>query len=289
MAIKILRKKSTWLAVLVLSAIITSAAWASHEKLLLPFPGQPLFHPQSATKDSVPEKSKEKTKKEKERTADPEYYRDLDQALEELERAIANLKQVLKNTNLEKLQGELSELSWNESAFDLLGPEIEARMKVDWEKAERDMKKAMKEFELSNEQHEFMLEKDEALRYFDMEKFHNDFEGEKLKMQFEMEKMQHDFDRLGEDLKGAHENLLHADEEMKNLKSFIDELRKDGLIKKGKEYDIKIENGELYIDGKKQPDSVTDKYRKNEKYKNYFDKENNFRIKSDGNDDDDWL
>jgi len=288
MAIKILRKKSTWLAVLVLCAIITSAAWASHEKLLLPFPGQPLFHPQSAAKDSVPEKSKEKIKKEKERTADHEYYGDLDQALEELERALFNLKLVLKNRNWEKLNEDMM-LDWKESALDMISGEVDAQMKVEWEKAERDMKKAMEEMDKTINMQELMLAKDEAFRSSEMEKLQKELELSQLNLQHDLAKMDLDLSRLGDELKDAQLNLEHAEVEMKNLKSFIDELKKDGLIKKGKEYDIKIENGVLFIDGKKQPDDVTDKYRKNEKYRKFFEKDNNFSIKSDGKDDDDWL
>ncbi len=276
-------KKITLIVVLAVFAIITTAAWASHEKLLLPFPGQPLFPQKPATNDTTPKKGKENTSREKkERERELLYERDLDKAFEDLESALINLKLALKNRNWEKLNEDMKR-GWKEYDFDRLGPEIDARMKVDWEKAERDMKKAMKEFESNMNMQELMLAKDEALRGFEMEKLHHELDRAKLNMQHDFDKMQHDFDKMGDELNHAQENLLHAEVEMKNLKSFIDELKKDGLIRKGQGYEVKIEDGELYIDGKKQPASVTEKYRK------FFEKDNNFRIKSDGNDDDDWL
>ena len=50
---------------------------------------------------------------------------------------------------------------------------------------------------------------------------------------------------------------------MQDLKDFTDQLQKDGLIDKKKGYSIEWKNGgELYINGKKQPKEISDKYKK---------------------------
>src|SRR5207244_943644 len=68
-----------------------------------------------------------------------------------------------------------------------------------------------------------------------------------------------------------------AKKEMQEYKDFVDGLEKDGLINK-KEYTIEKKNGELFINGKKQPAEVYNKYR------SFLDKQKDFKIeKSEGN------
>ncbi len=52
-----------------------------------------------------------------------------------------------------------------------------------------------------------------------------------------------------------------AKEELKEYKTFLDGLEKDGLINKKEDYTIKHKNGELIINGKTQPAGVYSKYR----------------------------
>ena len=54
---------------------------------------------------------------------------------------------------------------------------------------------------------------------------------------------------------------------MLQLKEFTDALAADGLIDKKKGYTIEWKNGDLYINDKVQPKSVSDKYRKYEDFK----------------------
>ncbi len=55
---------------------------------------------------------------------------------------------------------------------------------------------------------------------------------------------------------------------LRTWKTFIDELQKDGLIDKKKNYKIEVKSGELYINGEKQTKELSDKYRK------YYSKDN---------------
>jgi hypothetical protein len=61
-------------------------------------------------------------------------------------------------------------------------------------------------------------------------------------------------------------NILKFDpvefkKEMKMMNQLIDGLVKDGLIARDKPYEVNIKGGELYIDRKKQPKEVSDKFR----------------------------
>jgi len=55
--------------------------------------------------------------------------------------------------------------------------------------------------------------------------------------------------------------------EMARIKTLFNEMEKDGLISRKEGFKIEYKDKELYINGKKQPASVTDKYR------HYFSKD----------------
>jgi len=74
----------------------------------------------------------------------------------------------------------------------------------------------------------------------------------------------------------ASEGIEVAKVELKRLKEFVNELDKDGLIKKNDGYKLEWkDDGSLYINGKKQPKEVSDKYHK------YY-KEGGYTISNDG-------
>ncbi len=74
---------------------------------------------------------------------------------------------------------------------------------------------------------------------------------------------------IAENLHKVKSSLEKAQMELEQLKSFTNDLEKDGLIQKGGKYTIDIKKGDLYINGVKQPDRVVKKYR--EKYRQYFE------------------
>ena len=53
---------------------------------------------------------------------------------------------------------------------------------------------------------------------------------------------------------------VQSEKAQKNVKTFIDELQNDGLIK-ANSFSVAVEKGELYIDGVKQPATVNEKYK----------------------------
>jgi len=95
-----------------------------------------------------------------------------------------------------------------------------------------------------------------------------------------------DFKKIEEDLKkikpeiersmaDARESIEKAKKELLEYKAFIDGLDKDGLIDKDKNYTIGYKNGELTINGKKQPAEVV------KKYNSYLKGKKDFTIKKD--------
>ena len=62
---------------------------------------------------------------------------------------------------------------------------------------------------------------------------------------------------------------------MESLKALIEVIEKDGLFNTKKGYNIKVKDGELYINGNKQPKETY------EKYKQFYPKEK-FSFKGNG-------
>lgn len=164
-----------------------------------------------------------------------------------------------------KKAGKEMEAAIEKVDFEKVGREIETAMKkVDWEKMNSDLQKSMarlKEVEMPKIKLE--MEKAKAA----MEK-----EGKNIKI--DGEKMRADIEKSMQEAKISIEK---AKAEIKSVQEFTKALETDGLINKKRSYKIEVKDGELYIDDKKQPQGVSDKY------KQYFKKEN-FKIVHEADD-----
>ncbi|BFG69269.1 hypothetical protein KACHI17_01500 [Sediminibacterium sp. KACHI17] len=159
--------------------------------------------------------------------------------------------------------------------------ELDRELKMDFSKMEKDMKKAMEEMKkidvegIKREIESAMKEVQAALREIDFKDIHKEVEKEMVKVKEELksEKIKHNIDVEGirkEVEKGmaeAKEGIREAKKQIAELKAFVDELDKDGLIDKDKSYKIQIKNKKMFINGKEQSAEV------NKKYSKYLDKE----------------
>jgi hypothetical protein len=136
---------------------------------------------------------------------------------------------------------------------------------------------------------------EQALKAVDAEKIRADVEASIAKVDFEkiraemervkevdMKKMEEELEKIGprieESMKGARESIEKARKEMLLYKEFLGGLEKDGLIKKDQPYTIEYKNGELTINGQKQPAEVLNKYRE------FLKDRKDFTIKKDKDD-----
>jgi len=97
-----------------------------------------------------------------------------------------------------------------------------------------------------------------------------------------MKKVQEEMKDLGPKLEKemvkAKEGLEKAKAEVKEFKTFVDGLEKDGLITKKEGYTLKHKDGELLINGKKATEQTYNKYR------SFLEKHKKFNIeKNDDN------
>ncbi|MBZ5858294.1 coiled-coil domain-containing protein [Flavihumibacter profundi] len=189
----------------------------------------------------------------------------VEKAMKEAERSIREVQkiQLSRQLDLEKMQDELSATKI----------EIEKEFaKKDWEK---EMKQAMEEVKKASMEISKVNEKE--LRE-QMAKMKLDLQKNKEVMAKEIARAKEEIRTNGPMIKAslnkAHQELLSTRKEFIGYKTMVGAMQNEGLITDPKNYDIEFSGGELIINGKKQPASVTDRYR------SYF-RHDNIRLKNE--------
>ena len=233
--------------------------------------------------------------------------RDLDDVIDDLDAAELKLNMEKVKTQIEQAMKQI-DMSKIQLEMDKAMKEVDmAKMKLDMENAmkELDMEKIKSQIQMATKEIDAAkLQKDlqESFAKVDWEKMKKEIaeagahmdELKKIdmsKMAEDMKKMEKEMKELGpkieKEMANAKVEIEKAKEEMKDYKSFIDGLEKDGLIDKKGSYSIEHKNGELTINGKKQAADVYNKYR------SFLEKHKKFNIKKSkddfniDNDDDD--
>lgn len=219
-------------------------------------------------RDTVPEKGCDGSVK----------LKDLDNLNEELDKSLANISEGLKKIDLDKLMNDVGEslkninlkdvsLSLKKIDFDDVLADIKSSLQnIRWEDKEEEMEKALEEAR------EEMEKAKQEIKNIDTKNI--DAELEKARKEIEKSKLEIkkiDFDKI---MSEAKIGIDKAKEEIKQIKTMFEEMEKDGLIDRENGFSVEYKDKNLYIDGKKQSDRITDKYR------HYF-KEDRFKIKID--------
>ncbi len=235
--------------------------------ILLSWGGQKQTHQQKtgqSINDTVPKNKADKK------------VRDLDDVLDELDRAEIKvdmekvneqLKEAMKQIDIAKIKMDVDK-AIKEVDMDKVNEQMKEAMKqIDMDKIKMDVDKAMKDVDMEkiNEQMK------EAMKQIDMSKLDADMK----KLQIEMEGLG---PKIEKEIANAKVSIEKAKVEMREYKSFVDGLEKDGLINKKEGYSIQHKNGELIINGKKQPADVYNKY------KSFLKKHDKFTIKKSDDD-----
>ena len=237
-------------AILVSAFIITAGA----------FQNKPEKHSQ-VIKDTLPDRSKK--------------IRDIDEALEELERSKLEVDRSLKEIDFEKIEKQISEATKN---IHLNEQEMKAQIEKAMEQAnaakiQANVQMALKEADAAK----LKADADKAIRDIDFEKMKADMQQSLAKIDWDkinkelatvkktdFSKIEADLQKLKPEMeksmKEAHENIDKVKQELKTYKRLIDGLDKDGLLNKKEAYTIEYKSGELTINGKKQPAEVVNKY-----------------------------
>jgi len=172
----------------------------------------------------------------------------------------------LKSIDMEKIMKDV-ENSLKDIDVNKILADVRSSMKeIDWNKHSAEVNEALKE--AKEEMEKAKLE----IKDIDMKEISKEIEKAKL----EIEKSKAEIKKIDMDkiMKEAKEGIAEAKEELKQTKAMFNEMEKDGLINQKDGFSIEFKDKDLYINGKKQPDNVADKYRK-------YTREKNFKITID--------
>src|SRR6266508_3374520 len=131
--------------------------------------------------------------------------------------------------------------------------------KIDYEKMREDIEEQMKKIDvdkIKTDVNKSIQQAHDKLKQIDMQQLHNEML--ELQQNFNSDKFKK---QIEDAMKDAKQSMEKAKRELQDMKEFTDQLEKDGLIDKKKGYTIEWKKeGDLYINGKKQPREVSDKY-----------------------------
>lgn len=191
----------------------------------------------------------------------------LDEQMRQLDILMKNLDIQMKNFDFGKYQNAIDE-AIKKVDVEKIATQVQESLKdIDWENMNKQMAETMKVSKLKMVDAEKQMENAKA-----------NLQKQKAYMKLNAGKMNTDIENA---LKNARKSIEGAKEELRNMKEFTKALEKDGLIDKSKPYKIEVKNDELYIDNKKQPKEISDKYRQYYKKSDFtidMDEGDNVRI-----------
>lgn len=194
--------------------------------------------------------------------------KDFDKLQTELDRSLLQLTEELKKMDISKMQKEI-ESSLKSIDMEKIMSDVERSLKsIDLDKTLASVNSSLQDLDLKSEEIEkAMAEAKKEVEKAKLEISKIDKEAIKKELdqaKKEIEKSRAEIDRIDLDkiMGEAKEDINKAKEELKLTKELINELEKDGLVNTREGFTLEYKNKDMYIDGKKQPEKVTDKYRK---------------------------
>ncbi|MEP7254337.1 MAG: hypothetical protein ABI666_01110 [Ferruginibacter sp.] len=227
---------------------------------------------QKCTKDTIPEKEYSGSMKMK----------DFDNLQNVLDKSLLQAMDEVKKIDFAKIQKEV-EASLKSVDMEKIMKDVSLSLKsIDLDKLLADVKSSLNDINLDVKSEEIEKALKEAskeiekakLEIKDIDRDVIEKELEKAKLEIEKSKAEIDKIDMNKIMNEAGVEIDKAKEELKLTKEMFSEMEKDGLINSKEGFTIEFKNKDLYIDGKKQSERTTDKYRK------YF-KKDHFKIKID--------
>jgi hypothetical protein len=178
-----------------------------------------------------------------------------------IEKSVAD---AMKSINTEQIQQQIK-LAMQQVNMDSIQQQIKLAMKnVDTDKIKVEIDKALAELKNSNWQAEIdkgMKEAKAALaevKNINTDEIKKELENARKEIANAKIDMKNDMAKARVDIEKAHV-------EMTQLRSLLQDMQKDGLIKKGEDVNLEWKSGRLYINGKEQSAEVSEKYKGLEK------------------------
>jgi len=206
---------------------------------------------------------------------------DIDKAMKEIdmEKIHMDAENAIRKVDMEKMQKEvqesLSKIDFDKMKTDLDNALKEVDVKEELDKAKKEIEKAQLQMKEHFNNRDWQKELDRELKKIDSKEWKEEFE--KAMQELKRSKADLDLQKLNmkDEMAKAREGIDKAKEEFKGYQEMIYSMEKEGLLSTKEDYKIEYKDGELFINGKKQNQEVTDKYKK------YF-KRNTTLKKEDG-------
>lgn len=197
--------------------------------------------------------------------------KDFDKLQAQLDKTLGEVGAELKNLDFTKLQKDAMTQALKEVDMDKIMKNVELSLKnIDLDKMMADVSASLKNIDLNFKSAEIEKALAEAgkeiekakleLKEVDKEAIKKELA--KAKKEIEKSKLEIDKIDMNKIMDEARAGIDKAKDELKHTKAMFTEMEKDGLINSKAGFIIEYKNKELYIDGKKQDEKITDKYRK---------------------------
>jgi len=218
------------------------------------------------------EKMKDKDWDDISRKVEESMYKiDFDKIQQQVDEAV-------KRIDVEKMHRQVEE-SLRKIDFDKIQRDIQQSLedvtKVDKDAIRREIDNARREVDnaLRNEDWKEEVKEAQKRSQVDVQKELENAKKEVARVREELKNQKFDFRKQ---MDNAREEIGKAKEEVKGYQEMIYKMEKDGLLNTKEDYNIEYKSGDLFINDKKQPQAVTDKYKK------YLPKKNIAIKKQDG-------
>ncbi len=199
----------------------------------------------------------------------------LQDAMQQVQAAMQQLQEVEMPKINETVANALKSVD-----FDNIKVQVDQAMKnVDMKNIQVEINKAMANVDVKN----IKVQIDQAMKSIDWASMKKEIaDGMKEMKNINKDAIENAMKEAKKEIENAKVEMGDAKIKLKKMKGMLDEMKKDGLINDTNHVNIEWKKGKLYIDGKQQPDNVSDKYRQ------YMDEDNSsIHIDNDKNDSDD--
>lgn len=230
------------------------------------FPDSPLGYSKLTGEDNFTTEGCTDTLPEKEGISMKEF----DKLQVELEKVMGKVGAELKGIDFEKIQKDAGEIALKEIDVEKIMKTVEQSLKgIDLDKTMADVSSSLKDLKTDYKSEEVEKAMAEAKKEIEkakkeMKEIDKDAirkELEEAKKEIEKSKQEIEKIDMTKIMDEARAGVDKAKEELKLTKEMFNEMEKDGLVNSKAGFTIEYKNKELYIDGKKQDEKTTDKYR----------------------------
>ncbi len=199
--------------------------------------------------------------------------KDFDKLQSQLDKVLGEVDAELKGIDFTKIQKDAMESALKAVDMEKMMKDVELSLKnIDLDKMMADVSASLKNVDLNFKSTEIEKAMAEAGREIEKAKLElKDIDKEAIKKEIEKSKLEIEKIDMNKIMDEARAGIDKAKDELKLTKEMFTEMEKDGLVNSKAGFTVEYKNKELYIDGKKQDEKTTDKYRK------YF-KEDHFKM-----------